>query len=401
MQKTTANQAQSLFSTQNSQPGIIKSMNTFKFELIYQSKKSNARVGRIHTPHGIIDTPNFVAVGTNAALKAADSVLVDQLEQQLMFCNTYHLMIQPGTDIVKKAGGLHAFMNRKQPIITDSGGFQVFSLAYGSVHDELKSRGTKKLNNTVLKMNEEGVLFRSYKDGSPILLTPESSVEAQKALGADIIIPFDELPPYHTQKDILKKSLDRTHRWEKRSLDKHLEKPQGQAMYAVVHGGTDPDLRKQSAQYLASLPFDGCAIGGSFGKKYEDMIVMLNHLMPHMPQEKPNHLLGIGDLKSVKEIIKRGIDTFDSSYPTRCARHGLLFTSTGAQKILQAKHKYDFNPIDKQCSCYTCKNYSAAYLHHLFKAHELSAYSLATIHNLHFMIQLVKNIRIEILNGTL
>ncbi len=376
-------------------------MNTFKFELIYQSKKSNARVGRIHTPHGIIDTPNFVAVGTNAALKAADSVLVDQLEQQLMFCNTYHLMIQPGTDIVKKAGGLHKFMNRKQPIITDSGGFQVFSLAYGSVHDELKSRGTKKLNNTVLKMNEEGVLFRSYRDGSPILLTPESSVEAQKALGADIIIPFDELPPYHTKKDILKKSLERTHRWEKRSLDKHREDPQGQAMYAVIHGGTDPELRKQSVEYLASLPFDGCAIGGSFGKTYKDMIMMLDHLMPHMPQKKPNHLLGIGDLKSVKEIIKRGIDTFDSSYPTRCARHGLLFTSTGMQKILQAKHKYNFKPIDEQCSCYTCKNYSAAYLHHLFKAHELSAYSLTTIHNLHFMIQLVKNIRTEILNGIL
>lgn len=375
--------------------------NFFKFESIYQSKKSNARVGRIHTPHGVIDTPNFVAVGTNAAIKALDSIVIDQLEQQLIFCNTYHLIIQPGVAVIKNAGGLHKFMNRQKPIITDSGGFQVFSLAYGSVHDELKSRGTKKLNNTVLKLNEEGVLFRSYKDGSPILLTPESSIEAQKALGADIIIPLDELPPYHTDKKALKSSLDRTHRWEKRSLDKHLENRQSQALYAVVHGGIDPELRKQSADYLSQLPFDGFAIGGSFGKTCEEMLIMLDHLMPHLPTDKPNHLLGIGDLNSIEEIIKRGIDTFDSSYPTRCARHGLLFTQAGTHKITQGKHKNNLSPVDPECQCYTCKHYSAAYLHHLFKAHELSGYTLATIHNLHFLIQLVNKLRNKILNGEL
>jgi len=391
-----------IFSTFHTNYSIIIYMNKkFKFEILYQSKRSNARVGRIHTPHGIIDTPNFVAVGTNAAIKALDSVIVDELEQQLIFCNTYHLLIHPGIDIIKQTGGLHKFMNRQKPIITDSGGFQVFSLAYGSVHDELKSQGTKKLANTVLRINEEGVLFRSYRDGSPILLTPESSIEAQKGLGADIIIPLDELPPYHTNKKQLKESLDRTHRWEKRSLDKHLESPQNQAIYAVVHGGINPILRKESADYVVQLPFDGYAIGGSFGKNHQEMIAMLQQLMPHIPQNKPNHLLGIGDLNSIEDIIKLGIDTFDSSYPTRCARHGVLFTQNGTHKIGQSKHKTNFKPVDHKCSCYTCKHYSAAYLHHLFKAHELSGYTLATIHNVHFMVQLMKQYRKRILNEEL
>lgn len=187
----------------------------FRFELLHQSTKSRARVGRIHTPHGIIDTPNFVAVGTNGTLKALDNQMVDSIGLQLMFCNTYHLLLQPGVDVVRRAGGLHRFINRKLPIITDSGGFQVFSLAYGSVADELKSKGTKKSEGHVLKIDEEGVLFRSYRDGAKVLLTPETSIQAQKALGADIIIPFDELPPYHIDRDRLKVSLNRTHRWEK------------------------------------------------------------------------------------------------------------------------------------------------------------------------------------------
>ena len=295
-------------------------MNSFKFELIHQSKKSRARVGKIYTPHGVIETPNFVPVGTNASLKALDSRMIDQLELQLMFCNTYHLMVQPGTSIIKQAGGLHTFMQRKAPIITDSGGFQVFSLAYGTVHDELKSRGSKKQDGSVLKISEDGVLFRSYRDGTPLLLTPESSVDAQKDLGADIIIPLDELPPYHIDATVLKKSFDRTHRWEQRSLEHHLKNPQNQAMYSVVHGGINPELRKKSIEYLASLPFDGHAIGGSLGKNREEMIRMLQDLMPLLPAEKPNHLLGIGDLLSLDQAITLGIDTFDSSHPTRCAR---------------------------------------------------------------------------------
>ena len=368
-------------------------MKEFKFELIHQSKKSKARVGRIHTPHGIIDTPNFVAVGTNGTLKALDSKTVDEIGLQLMFCNTYHLMLQPGSKTIQQAGGLHTFMNRSMPLITDSGGFQVFSLMYGTVKDELKSKGKKKGDNAVLKITEEGVVFRSYRDGKKILLTPETSVQAQKELGADIIIPFDELPPYHIDPKKLVDSLHRTHRWEKRSLEEHLKNPQGQAMYAVIHGGIDPKLRTMSAEFLTALPFDGFAIGGSLGKNQEQMIEMLTLLMPQLPHEKPNHLLGIGDLSSLQACIPLGIDTFDSSHPTRSARHGTLFTKNGLFKILTSAHKIDFSPIEKDCTCHTCKHYTKAYLHHLFKAKEMTGYLLATIHNLHFMVQLMADYR--------
>ncbi len=365
----------------------------FRFEILHQSKQSRARLGRIHTPHGVIDTPNFVAVGTNGTIKGLDNETVDAIGLQLMFCNTYHLLLQPVTETIRLAGGLHRIINRKQPIITDSGGFQVFSLAYGSVADELKSRGTKKLGSHVLKISEEGVCFRSYRDGTKILLTPESSVAAQKAFGADIIIPFDELPPYHIGPAQLKSSLERTHRWEKRSLDEHLKNPNDQAMYAVIHGGIDPELRRQSCQFLTSHPFDGFAIGGSVGKNKTEMIEMLKTMMPELPEEKPNHLLGIGDLDSLAACIPMGIDTFDSSYPTRAARHGLLFTESGNLKVDRAGYARILGPVESNCSCRTCQKFSLAYIHHLFKARELTVYTLATIHNLHFMVQRMHQIR--------
>lgn len=379
-------------------------MNTskpFKFELIHQSKKSRARVGRIHTPHGIIDTPNFVAVGTNATLKAIDTTLADTIGLQLMFCNTYHLMLQPGSQTVKQAGGLHKFMNRSMPLITDSGGFQVFSLMYGGVHSELKSSGQKKHDNSVLKVSEEGVIFRSYRNGDKILLTPETSVQAQKDLGADIIIPLDELPPYHIRDKKLLESLHRTHRWEKRSLDAHLANPNNQAMYAVVHGGIDKDLRSLSCRYLSALPFNGYAIGGSLGKTREEMINMLTATMPQLPEDKPSHLLGIGDTSSLAQCIGLGIDTFDSSHPTKCARHGLLFTFNGNVKVGHTSNKENFNPIDPTCTCYTCQNYTLAYLHHLHKAKEQAGHTLASIHNLHFMVQLMAQYRQLILDNKL
>lgn len=371
------------------------------FELIHQSKKSRARVGRIHTPHGIIDTPNFVAVGTNATLKALDSTIAENIGLQLMFCNTYHLLLQPGAETIAKAGGLHKFMNRKTPIITDSGGFQVFSLAQGTVTDELKSRGTKKYEGGVLKINEEGVLFRSYRDGQKILLTPESSVATQKLLGADIIIPLDELLPNSADQKTLERSLHRTHRWEKRSLDTHLEHPNNQAMYAVIHGGTNPDLRAMSCNTLTQLPFDGFAIGGSLGKDHQEMFDLLDFVVPQLPSDKPNHLLGIGDLKSLETVIKRGIDTMDSSHPTRCARHGLLFTKQGGMKILHQSNKERFTAPELGCTCFVCTNYTAAYLHHLFKANEMTGYTLATIHNLHFMMNLMAEYREKILHDEL
>ena len=371
----------------------------FRFEIIHQSTRSRARVGRIHTPHGIIETPNFVPVATNGALKAVDSIAAQPINIQLMFCNTYHLLLHPGPDVVEAAGGLHAFMQRSAPIITDSGGFQVFSLMYGGVAAELKSKGTKKQEGGVLKISEEGVLFRSYRDGNRILLTPESSVEAQKKLGADIIIPLDELPPYHIGESALKKSFERTHRWEERSLNAHRADTKNQAMYAVIHGGIDPTLRAESARRLAALPFDGFAIGGSLGKNREEMVAMLSTLMPHVPNHAPNHLLGIGDLPSVESVIPLGIDTMDSSHPTKCARHGLLFTNEGMLKIIQGQYSTQHVPVSATCRCATCITYTRSYLHHLFKAHEPIAATLASIHNLTFMMDLMAKYREKIVNN--
>jgi len=345
-----------------------------------------------------IDTPAFVAVGTNGTLKAVDNKLVDELGLQLMFANTYHLLLQPGTKLIKDAGGIHKFANRKNPIITDSGGFQVFSLAYGGVYEELKSKGTKKYESTVAKITEEGVMFRSYRDGRKILLTPESSIAAQKEIGADVIVSFDELPPYHITPQKLKRSLERTHRWEKRSLDAHLQNPQDQALYAVIHGGINKDLRRKSCEYLSSLPFDGFAIGGSVGKNRQEMLEMLEFLMPHVPQDKPNHLLGIGDLESIKGILPLGVDTFDSSHPTRCARHGLLFTKNGLLRIAKSGNGQVHDSIEKGCQCPTCQYYSLSYVYHLYKAKELSGFTLATIHNVYFMIELMKEYRRKILD---
>jgi len=372
-------------------------MTPFKFEVLHQSKISRARVGRIHTPHGVIDTPNFVAVGTNGTLKALDNEMVSSIGLQLMFCNTYHLLLQPGPKVIEKGGGIHRFINRNMPIITDSGGFQVFSLAYGGVADELKSKGMKKHGGSVLKITEDGVHFRSYRDGSKVLLTPETSVRAQKAIGADIIIPFDELPPYHISEKELEKSLDRTHAWEKRSFEEHLKDPKGQAMYGVIHGGVDDRLREKSVKFLSGLPFNGFAIGGSMGKSKDQMVSMLTSLLPKLPDEAPNHLLGIADLESLKSCVPLGIDTFDSSYPTKAARHGTLLTKEGGLKIARGRHSGEFEPIEEDCTCYTCKNYTRAYIHHLFKAKEITSMTLASIHNLHFMVDLMENYRDSII----
>lgn len=371
---------------------------TFAFNLIHQSKKSRARVGQIITPHGIIDTPNFVAVGTNSTLKSLDSKMVEQLGLQLMFCNTYHLMLQPGSQVIKQSGGIHKFMNRPHPIITDSGGFQVFSLLYGNVSNELKSKGTKKNDASVTKINEEGVLFRSYRDGARVLLTPEVSIMAQKDIGADIMISFDELPPYHISPQKLKNSFERTHRWEQRSLETHLKNPTDQALYAVIHGGIDKNLRKKSCEILSAQAFDGYAIGGSVGKNREEMVDMLTFMMPLLPKNKPNHLLGIGDLPSLEACIPLGIDTFDSAHPTKAARHGLLFTKRGSIRAVKSGNATYFRPIEDDCTCWTCKHYTLAYLCHLFKANEQTALTLATIHNVHFMVQLMAEYRSKILN---
>lgn len=371
----------------------------FEFEILYQSKRSQARVGRIHTPHGIIDTPNFVAVGTNGTLKAMPNHWHQELNLQLMFCNTYHLLLQPGVEVVKQAGGLHQFINRDMPIITDSGGFQVFSLTYGGVANELKSKGLKKYAGSVLKINEQGVTFRSYIDGRKILLTPESSIQAQKSFGADIIIPLDELTPYHISKSNLLDSFERTHRWELRSLEEHKKTPNKQAMYSVIHGGIDATLRKQSCEILSNADFDGHAIGGSLGKNISELYDTVKCTTPHLPEHQPRHLLGIGDLPSIDSCVPLGIDTFDSAYPTRLSRHGVLLTQEGNVKIERQIHRFENFPVEKDCRCHLCLNYTRAYIHHLFKAKEPTAMQLATSHNIAFMMRKMESYRTQIMCG--
>ena len=370
----------------------------FRFELVHESSKSRARVGRIHTPHGIIDTPGFVPVGTNAALKGMTNSQSADAGVQLMFCNTYHLIVHPGPDVVAEAGGLHAYMGRTRPIITDSGGFQVFSLAASEAADspELKRRSATRGRNegTLLSVSERGVRFRSYFDSTTIKLTPESSVQAQKKLGADIIIPLDELPPNGVSRERLLESVGLSHRWMARSLREHLADRRQQAMYAVVHGGTDREMRSASVDYLSSLPFDGMAVGGSLGRDRAEMMDLLQYLMPLLPREKPNHLLGIADPGSVLAAAPLGVDTFDSCFPTRVARHGTLFTRQGTLDIAQSKHRNDFGPIDPTMPTLEC---SRAYMHHLCKMREPLYATLASMHNIQFMTELMTDIRTRIL----
>jgi len=320
---------------------------------------------------------------------------------QLMFCNTYHLLVHPGPDVVGGAGGLHTWMDHAGPLITDSGGFQVFSLSEPTADDgpEMKCKNKARVGReegaaSLLHISEQGATFRSYHDGRSIELTPESSVKAQKALGADIIIPLDELPPYHISRERLHASVRLSHRWMARSLRTHLEEPKQQAMYAVVHGGTDEELRAESAEYLSALPFDGFAIGGSLGKDRAEMLRLLHFLMPRLPAHKPNHLLGIADPESAEAVVPYGIDTMDSCNPTRVARHGLLLTSDGPLKIKSVRHATDYSVIDPKVPTIS---HSRSYLHHLFKQHEPLFMTLASQHNLIFMNKLMADLRRRIL----
>ena len=410
----------------------------FRFEVLHRSSLSGARVGRIHTPHGYVDTPGYVAVATNAALKHIDHLLTDHRPaettatenqsgdgshdggggggtygQQLMFCNTYHLLLQPGPDIVAEAGGLHQFMNRKQPLITDSGGFQVFSMSNHSVTDELnRKQNGKKYPKSTLKVNEEGVTFRSYRTGCLVELTPEKSVLAQKKLGADIIIPLDELPPFHTSTAELVKSVAMTHRWEARSLRTHLADVNQQAMLGVIHGGINRELREWSTDFISGLPFDGFAIGGSLGRDTEELMGILDTVMPRLakssqglPQshQKPVHLLGVGDEPSIRHAVTRGLDTFDSCFPTRIGRHGAALTSEGRLNITNKRFRTQYTQVlDDQCDCHVCRSrFSRAYLHHLFKAKEPLGPQLLAMHNLRYMINMMKGIREDILRNAI
>jgi queuine tRNA-ribosyltransferase len=348
---------------------------TVTYEFIKECKQTGARLGRVHTPHGIIETPAFMPVGTQATVKTMSPEELKTMDAQIILSNTYHLFLRPGADIVREAGGLHRFMNWDRPILTDSGGFQVFSLAENR------------------KITEEGVQFHSHLNGDKLFISPEKSIEIQNALGADIIMAFDECPPYPADYDYCKQSLERTTRWAQRCLSAHA-RPHDQALFGIVQGGMYSDLRRQSAEQLTSMDFPGYAIGGlSVGEPKPIMYEVLENTVPLLPKHKPRYLMGVGSPDALLDGTIRGIDMFDCVLPTRIARNGTVMTSSGRVVIRNAKHLRDYGPLDSNCSCYTCKNYSRAYIRHLLKAEETFGIRLTTIHNLHFLLQLMREIR--------
>ena len=345
------------------------------YELIKKDPKTRARRGRLHTPHGTIETPVFMPVGTAATVKAMRPEDVKDLGAEIILSNTYHLYLRPGHEIVREAGGLHKFMNWDRPILTDSGGFQVFSLG------------------AIRKITEEGVKFRSHIDGSPHMLTPEKSIEIQQALGSDIMMAFDECPPYPADRTYVKNSLERTTRWLKRCKEAHTE-PEKQSLFGIMQGGMYKDLRYQSAMEIVDLDLPGYAIGGlSVGEPREIMYEVLDYCTDYLPQDKARYVMGVGTPDHLFEGVERGVDMFDCVLPTRLARNGGAMTSHGRISIKNKKFERDFTPLDHECDCYVCRNYSRAYLRHLFKANEILSSMLLSHHNLYFLVHTMQNIR--------
>lgn len=381
------------------------------FETIHKDKKTRARAGIIHTDHGDILTPVFMPVGTQASVKSLDSLDLENIGAQIILSNTYYLHLRPGEDLVAKLGGLHKFMNWPKPILTDSGGFQVFSL--GAQKEEKKQGG-------LTKIDEDGVSFRSHIDGSAHRFTPEVATQIQHKLGADIIMAFDECTSDKAEKKYVAAAMERTHRWAERSLAKHKKlegknKSYRRFLFGIAQGAGYKDLRVKSAKFISSLDFDGIALGGeSVGYNMKATKKILDWVAPVVPKEKPLYTMGLGlDPADLLEAVEGGADMFDCVAPTRLARHGMVYTSEasppagggahggGGRNRLNLKssaYKTDKNPIDKNCACSTCKSYTRAYLHHLFAAEELSGLRLASIHNLHFMLDLMRGAREAILN---
>ncbi len=377
-----------------------------KFNIEKELNNHRARVGKIETPHGDILTPAFIVVGTKGTVKALTVDQVRDLGAQAVLSNTYHLYLQPGEDILKKTGKLQGFMNWQGPTFTDSGGFQVFSLGVGKdskvskiaesgdVSDEIVEPAVK-----LVEIDEEGINFKSILDGSSHRFTPERSVEIQHGIGADIIFAFDECTSPFSPKSYQKEAMDRTHRWAQRSLAYHKSKKESkdQALFGIVQGGRHKDLREESAKIIGSMDFDGFGIGGSFDK--EDIYNSVGWVNDILPKGKPRHLLGIGEPIDLFGGIENGIDTFDCVTPTRIARNGALYTRDGRINILNSKYIEDTGKVDAECGCYTCSHYTRAYLSHLFRAKEMLAATLASIHNLYFIVNLVKEIRRSMLEG--
>ena len=346
----------------------------FKYELIHQDKHSKARLGKLNVFGKIVDTPVFMPVGTRATVKFLSPEDLHQINASIILCNTYHLWLRPGPETLEMAGGIHRFMNYDGPILTDSGGFQVFSLA------------------DTRKISEEGVSFKSHLDGTKMFMTPEDSIHVQESIGSDIAISFDECIPYPSDHDYCKDSVERTLRWAKRGKDAHTRK--NQALFGVVQGSVYPDLRKYCAEELVKMDFDGYSIGGtSVGEDKQTHYKMLDDTLPYLPEDKPRYEMGIGAINDILEAVERGVDMFDCVLPTRIARHGTLMTSRGRISIRKNIYKNDFSPLDPECDCECCQNYTKAYLNHLFRNDEGLGTRLLSIHNLRFLIRLMEEIR--------
>ena len=354
------------------------------YELLHVDKSTGARRGIVHTPHGDIQTPIFMPVGTQATVKSmTPEELKEEVKAQIILSNTYHLYLRPGHEIVKEAGGLHKFMNWDRPILTDCGGFQVFSLS------------------DLRQISEEGVEFKSHLDGSKHMFTPEKVMEIENALGADIIMSFDECCPYPSTYEYTKNSMERTTRWAKRCIKAHA-RPDEQGLFGIIQGGFFKDLREKSAKDLIELDFPGYAVGGiSVGEPKEEFLDILRFTTPLMPENKPRYLMGVGTPDYLIEAAMAGIDMCDCVLPTRIARNGTAMTSHGKVVVRNATYERDWGPLDPECDCYTCKNYTRAYIRHLVKANEILGVRLLSIHNLRFLTRLMETIRTEIENDNL
>lgn len=380
-------------------------MPAFRFEVLARDAGSAARVGRLATPHGAIETPNFIFCATKAAIKGVTPAQMRDAGTDIILSNTYHLMIQPGAEVVARLGGLHRFMGWDGPMLTDSGGFQVFSMGHGSVADEIKGRRQQSRTPTLLRITEEGAEFRSYLNGERLFLSPERSIEIQRQLGADLIVQLDECTPFHVDRDYTARSMRLSHRWGDRCLAEFARHDEGrQALYGIVQGGVYPDLRRESAEYTRDRPFFGTAIGGSLGADKAQMYEVVAMAMPHVHPERPVHLLGIGGIADIFAGVALGVDTFDCVAPTRIARHGwaLLPGVPGERLNLRnARFRTDPGPIDPGCDCYACRTFSRTYVQHLIKADEMLGMQLLTIHNVAVMNRLMREVRAAIRTGTL
>lgn len=358
-------------------------MGKIKYTLLKTEENSKARLGKLKTNYGEYDTPMFMPVGTQATVKTLSVEELKSLNAGIILSNTYHLWLRPGEDIVDHAGGLHKFMNWNGPILTDSGGFQVFSLAKPK------------------DISEEGVKFKNHLNGDTLFLTPEKSIEIQNKLDSDIAMSFDECPPASASHEYLENSIKRTIRWAKRGKEAH--KNENQSLFGIVQGGPYEDLRKYSAIETVKLDFDGYSIGGvaNDGESTEDMYKAIDYSIPYMPEDKVRYLMGVGEPRDIIEGVIRGVDIFDCVLPTRLARHGHAFTKYGKINLKNAKYKEDFTPVDPYCDCYTCKNYTKAYIKHLINADETLGARLLSIHNIRFLIKLTEDLRESIKNDNI